>query len=295
MFKNNITTYLLFIMLVLLSSCNYSEYLTINISTHHGSQWDSTKGKIAFIASVKAYRKAEGISRFPDGGIPKYLKNSVAIYLFDPASLSLKKITSFNDLTGLIGASRSNWKTKIAFADTVLYYHVNPVSNWDFYKKQENKTLHNTIDSLTKKYNSFYIYHLHTGNITRTDSFNFIKNYKNSKEKNSISLTTLNKKLSEVPLSEWNLNVQKIYPKSNKQYIHETIYLENDCKTTRRAVVEQIISQLSAKEIHQLIDKMDKHKKKLSGIKKQSYEIHSNELYKKLNKLLQSKSNNGNH
>lgn len=65
--------------------------------------------------------------------------------------------------------------------------------------------------------------------------------------------------LKQLPLSELGLVVQDIYPKTDKDYIKETIFLKNTSSLTRQAVIEQIISKLSKQKIKGLLREMEKY------------------------------------
>lgn len=56
-------------MAFLFTSC-YSNYLTIDYEVHWGAVWNDKHTKVAFVASKRAYRNAEGIAAFPDGEDP---------------------------------------------------------------------------------------------------------------------------------------------------------------------------------------------------------------------------------
>ncbi|NMB52909.1 MAG: hypothetical protein GX999_11315, partial [Bacteroidales bacterium] len=78
----------------------------------------------------------------------------------------------------------------------------------------------------------------------------------------------------------------EIYPKSDREYIEETIYLRNPSSQTRRAVIEQIIAKLSKAEIELLLEKMDAYKNRLEGLKKTEYEFYSKDTYEQIKALL---------
>ena len=69
-------------MAFLFTSC-YSNYLTIDYEVHWGAVWNDKHTKVAFVASKRAYRNAEGIAAFPDGGRSLYLLEDVGLYVFN--------------------------------------------------------------------------------------------------------------------------------------------------------------------------------------------------------------------
>jgi len=270
--------------LLLMTSC-YSEYLHTDYSIHHGACWNNDRTSTAFITSTLAYRPAKGIATFPGGGIPEYLMEDVGLYIYDTIKHDLHKVADFNDLAGFIGAWRSSWKTKIAYTDSLVYYFVQPVSDWSFYlqsiaKTEEDSTL---VYDLKDKYSDPLVFNINTGNIHPVNSSVFISIYNKDREADFMNVHDM---ISGIPLSELGLHIKSIYPKPDKEYIEETIYLKNTSPVSRRAVIEQIISLLSEKEIMNLLDKMDNYENKLEGLEKQEYERNSKAVYEEISALL---------
>jgi hypothetical protein len=269
---------------ILLLSC-HSEYVSLNYDVFWGSQWNLEKSHIAFVASKTAYRSAGGVAAFPDGGISKYLLENVGLYILNPENKQMKLIINFNDLTEWIGTARTSWNCEIVFFDSVIYYHILPASDW-------NRRFHGSYDSLKleslkEKYNKTYLINIIQDNkVAEVDSAVFFSVYQKYSKTNKVDLNELNKKLSEVPLAAWGLVVKEIYPKSDKDYITETIYRRNNSPMTHRAVVEQIIAKMNKQEIKDLLKKMDEYKNSLKGLKKTEYEIYSKDIYERIQGLL---------
>jgi hypothetical protein len=99
-------------------------------------------------------------------------------------------------------------------------------------------------------------------------------------------LTSLYNQFEKIPLTDWDLKPAEIFPKSDEEYIEETIYLRNPSAKTRRAVVEQIIARKSKAEIESLIKKMDNYKNSLEGSEKIMYELKSKDTYEQIKALL---------
>ncbi|MGI5913251.1 MAG: hypothetical protein ACOX5K_00805 [Bacteroidales bacterium] len=270
-------------MAFLFTSC-YSSYLSIGYQAYPGAVWNNEHTKVAFVASKTAYRSAKGIARFPDGGIPLYLLNDVGLYLFDYENKILDELTAFNELADLLGPYSSKWDVKLALTDTMVYYLLSPVPNWDRQIGQA-QTPDNLghITSLKEKYGQPRAFHMDTKTDTTVDPTAFNNLLIEPKE---CDPTSLNKQLAKVPLLDWNLRPQEIYPKSDRKYIEETIYLRNGSSETRRAVVEQIIAKLSKAEIELLLEKMDDYKNSLEGLKKTEYEFYSKDTYEQIKILL---------
>lgn len=267
---------LLLVVLSFMVSC-HSDYLTIDYKTHPGAVWNKDSTYAVFVASKLAYRSAIGISRFPDGGIPKYLIAEMGLYIYDLKSGKLTQIASFDDLAKCLGPSPSIWDFDISISDTAIYYHARPITNWQFYAEHTGKDT-TVLFSLRDKY-SKSIMHTLKGNESTDINVDYQNQYK-------LDLTRLNKILKTVPLSEWGFNIKEIYPKSDSEYIEETIYLFNHSSTTRRAVVEQIIAHKGPMEIEHILQKMDAYGSSLEGVEKQEYEIYSKETYEQIKSLL---------
>ncbi len=273
-------------MAFLFTSC-HSGYLSIGYQVYPGAVWDNKHTKVAFIASKTAYRSAKGISRFPDGGIPRYLLSDVGLYVFDYENKILDELISFNELAGWLGPYSSKWDVKLVLTDTMVYYLLAPVPDWNWQIGQA-RTPENSqhIASLKERYKQAHAFDVHTRNDNIIDSTVFNNLFAGSKDVYSCDLTLLNKQLAEIPLTDWGLKLDEIYPKSDRKYIEETIYLRNPSSQTRRAVIEQIIAKLSKAEIELLLEKMDAYKERLEGLKKTEYEIYSKDTYEQIKALL---------
>lgn len=270
----------------LLSGC-YSEYLSIDYTVHHGAVWNNDKSCVTFVASKIAYRNAKGITRFPDGGIPQYLLKDMGLYIFNIKDSSLAELVNFNDLVNWQSTSRSLWSVNLVFNDTVIYYQITPVTDWNwFITKTSSEDRLKQIKSLKQKYNKPYMYNLNTGSVQESDTSLFREKYQENIVNHKADLSHLNKILKKVALSEWGLKVQEIYPKKEKEYIKETIYRYNECAESRRAVVEQIIAKKNKQEIEKLLEKMDKYRNSLEGLERMQYDLYTKETYDQIKTLL---------
>jgi hypothetical protein len=272
--------------ILIFTSC-YSKYVFIDYEIHHGAVMDEAHSCAAFVASRRAYLSPKGLGRLPDGGIPQYLLQDVGIYVFNFANGQLKHLTGFDDLTEILGSYRSKWDVKLAFNDSAVNYLISPANKWSLHMKHAGNHADSLlISSLKEKYSNPRFFNINSNEISEIDTSCFSALYKKSAENDLISLTDLNKRLSEVPLSDWGLIVQEIYPKPDKEYIEETIYLHNNSKMTRRAVIEQIIAKMNKSEIEELLGKMDEYKNNLEGLKKSEYELYSKDTYEKIRSKL---------
>jgi len=286
-FKATVTVKMLTVaMAFLLTSC-YSGYLSINYEVHSGAVWNDKHTHVAFVASKTAWRSAKGIARFPDGGRSLYLLEDVGLYVFDYENKLLDELISFNELAGCIGTNRTRWKVKLILTDTVLYYSVSPLPGWDREIDHPRSTENSQpLASLKEKYKLHYAFNMFTKTEITIDSTVFNNLFAESKDAYSCDLTLLNKQLAKIPLADWGLKPQEIYPKPDRKYIEETIYLRNTSSQTRRAVIEQIIARLSKSEIELLLKKMDDYKNSLEGLKKTEFELYSKDSYEQIKALL---------
>jgi len=273
-------------MAFLLTSC-YSGYLSINYEVHSGAVWNDKHTNVAFVASKTAWRNVKDIARFPIGGRSLYLLEDVGLYIFDYENKLLDELISFNELAGCIGTNKTRWEVKLILTDTMVYYSVSPLLGWD--REIEHPLIpekSQLLASLKEKYKLPYAFNMFTKTETIIDSTVFNNLFAESKDAYSCNLTSLNKQLAKIPLADWGLNPQEIYPKPDRKYIEETIYLRNTSSQTRRAVIEQIIAKLSKSEIELLLKKMDDYKNSLEGLKKTEFELYSKDSYEQIKALL---------
>ena len=169
----------------------------------------------------------------------------------------------------------------------MVYYLLAPVPDWNWQIGQA-RTPENSqhIASLKERYKQAHAFDVYTRNDKIIDSTVFNNLFAGSKDVYSCDLTLLNKQLAEIPLTDWGLKLDEIFPKPDRKYIEETIYLRNPSAKTRRAVVEQIIARKSKAEIESLIKKMDNYKNSLEGSEKIMYELKSKDTYEQIKALL---------
>jgi hypothetical protein len=190
----------------------------------------------------------------------------------------------------VLNTSRIRWNSQIFIHDSVIYYHVSPITDWSVYLNKKHNKNPSQINKLKEKYsNSYYAFHLNNHAIKTIESEHFKKLFTKCQERN-LSLAEIYTQVSEVPLVQWGLNVQEIFPKSNDEYITETIYLRNECQLTRRAVCEQIIAEMETDQIRALINDMEAYKTQLKGLNRKEYEIYSQKIRNMLQKLAYNES-----
>lgn len=255
----------------LLFSC-HSEYLSLDYSIHHGGCISADSSFAVFVLTTKAFRHATGISRFPDGGIPDYIMSDMAIYYLDMNERSLKKIVELKDFASFIGSSRSLWKTYLNISGDSVMYQVQPVTDWEKYEKWK------------EKFQKVYIYNISTKEITESAELAEVI----CPESQKFSIMDISRILKEIPLSEMGFVLKDIYPKTDGEYINETIYRKNNSELTRRAVVEQMISKMGKDEIAGLLKKMDEYKNSLEGLERSKYEMYSKDTYDRIKDLIRT-------
>jgi len=281
--KTRISTLVSLMGVLLLTGCSYSNHLHMGYQVHHSPVWNTDSTAIAFVLSTRAYLPAKGLSRFPDGGISKYLHKEVALYIYDTLQQQIIKVAAFPHLTELLGSYRSNWNSRLFFDDQHLYFHMAPLMEWQWYLKQaDTEEQGERIKKLEQNYQQAFRYRLTTSILEPVDTITFQANYE---QPPTSAWATTKKILETIPLSTIGLEVQKIYPKTDKAYIQETLLLKNSSPTTRRAVLEQIFATQSREAINAYIKQIDQQKEKLEGTDKINYERTIQPLYQQLQSM----------
>ncbi len=280
--------YIVLVVVLLLTNACYSEYVTMRFDSHHGACWDRDSTKVAVVISSQAWRAPEGIARFPDGGQVKRVLRKVAMYIFDPGQMEIQKVADFTDLAEVIGSNRSSWDSNIAFNDSRIYYHVNPVHDWDFLLGMGRRTEEDSIRfrEVQAKYSNYFAYDMENGETIRLEPEEY---HDASKFFQRTNLTWLNEQLRELPKADIGLrirDVQQNYSRHDGHFIEETIYMENGSVLTRQAVFEQIIAHLEKEQIQDLLDKMARHKNRLKEPESERYWRRAEGLYRKMEELL---------
>jgi hypothetical protein len=78
----HIAVILIISLVSVVSSC-HSDYVVLDYNLHHGACYNQDSSKIAAIISSRAFFKPRGISKFPDGGMPKYVFEKTGLYIGD--------------------------------------------------------------------------------------------------------------------------------------------------------------------------------------------------------------------
>ncbi|MFP4489018.1 MAG: hypothetical protein ACLFN1_06910 [Bacteroidales bacterium] len=259
---------------LLMASC-YSEYLSLDYKIMHGATWNDDHSKIASFITKKAYRRPEGIARFPDGGISKTLYSEAGLYIFEPESKKIHQALAFEDLP--------SESIRLAYTDSLVYYAFS--IDWE-YRLYFAKTEEDTLKEyrLKEKYARPFVFNERTGEVSNVDTSVFLNVYEKD---NEVDYMTLARQISEVPPSELGLVLRDIYPKPDREYIDDFIYSsDGGSHLTKRAIAEQVISRLDKDEIRDIIERIDRHKNSLEGYERKSFERNSEDKYELLKELL---------
>ncbi len=283
-FKKTFFTRMLIVSMAFLFTSCYSELLIMDYKVNSGAVWNEEHTKVAFVASREAYRHAKGIAAFPDGGKSLYLLKDVGVYVFDCENESLEKLFTFSDLYRELGIYSIGWDLKLVLTDNTVYYLLFPARGWD-QKIESAFSPQNSqyLKSLKEKYEQPHAFDLHSKTVTTVDSTTFNNLLIKSEE---CDIGALRKQLSEIPLADWGMKLQEIYPRSDRKYIIETIHLYNTSSTTRRAVMEQIIAKKSKAEIESILKEMDDYRNNLEEPWKTLHEIKSKDVYDQIRAFL---------
>ena len=255
-----------------LTSC-YSDYIHLKYETSHDPApvfQSGDSNQVAFVSTQEAYLRAKGITAFPDGGQVKIIYKETGLYICDVKNSKATLLVNVPNSPYLLT------DTKLVYLNDVVHYCC---------EIDTSKSIDSVLfSSLNEKYVKAFSIDTKTNEVSNLDTEKFNLLYQKHNKKCGLSL--LNKELKNIPLSEFDLVIQDIYPKSDKAYIDETIYLKSDGQTTRRAVIEQIISKLDKQEIKSLLRQMDDYANELEGLEKTEYEYYSKETYDSIQDIL---------
>lgn len=269
--------------LLVMMSC-HSGYVSLDYHIYHEACYNQDSTLAAFMATKKAYLKPKGISRLPDGGQSKVIYNRTDLYVLDIENNNFRNVWHLDDLTLMKDYILSSLDIKMILSDSLLAFQITPVTDLDFYLKYARTTADSLqIEKAGDRYSQPLKLDFTQEKVQQIDSSEFIAMLDYD---NSISLTEINNIVKNIPLSELGLSIMEIHPKTEEDYINETIYLENDSPISRRAVVEQIITKLSKEEIRELLFRMDNHLNKLEDYEKAKYSLYSKETYEQIRALL---------
>lgn len=147
---------------ILLSSC-YSDSIRIkeNISK---SCYNPDHTQVAFLKFISVYRPPKGITKFPDGGTPKYLFKNTSLYRYNLTDSLLQKVYDFGGLP--YGVSR--WKTDLSFGTSKIAFSILPTVGW----RAEMKN-HKGIRKLYDSFSGIFVYDLVSDTTQRICNYGF--------------------------------------------------------------------------------------------------------------------------
>jgi hypothetical protein len=256
---------ILFLLFIFISSACHSKYIKLSNDICKFPVFNKNKTKIVFLSLINAYRKPEGVSKFPDGGKYKAEYSNLVLYTYDIKTKQLNKIKEFNELIDKDYLPyRNTYRIKLIFDDNFIKYSIS-LSNW-----------HNINKSIQKKYSHTYSINLNTKKIKKIDDINFINKYKKIENSTYISLSDLNKILSNITCMDWGINLNNIFPQSTDNYKDYIVYAKGN-SFTLKCVSEQILPTLKQNEIKNIISEMTKYQNKLF----KEYENNNDSPYQK--------------
>jgi len=270
-------------LIFILVSC-HSEYVSLDYKICPDACYNNDSTLVAFLATKKAFLKPKGVARFPDGGRSKIIFNKTDLYIYNVQNKKQLNVLHLDDLSLTKDNVLATPKTEISFTDSILFFRIMSENSWESQLKLAHTASDTAnIEILKNLYSKPFLWEFYKQEVWQVDSAEFDSYDRTYKH---VSLTEVYNFVKEVPLTDLGLNIMEIFPKSEKDYINETIYLKNDSKISRKAVVEQIIAKLSKEEIKELLLKMDNHANSLKGYEKTTYETYSAETYKQIQALL---------
>lgn len=93
-----------------LSCCCYERKIT-KIVEYSAGAWNDNGSRFIFMQWERDFRMPRGLARFPDGGIPKYLRDECFVCVYNKDSRSIQKIgTAVGKPRGYPPAARFSWK-----------------------------------------------------------------------------------------------------------------------------------------------------------------------------------------
>lgn len=93
-----------------LSCCCYERKIT-KIVEYSAGAWNDNGSRFIFMQWERDFRAPRGLARFPDGGIPKYLRDECFVCVYDKDSGSIQKIgTAVGKPRGYPPEVRFSWK-----------------------------------------------------------------------------------------------------------------------------------------------------------------------------------------
>lgn len=110
---------------ILLYSC-YSDGIRIKESISK-SGYNPDHDQVAFFKYFSVYRPPKGITKFPDGGTPKYLFKNTSLYRYDLTDSLLQKVYDFGELP----YNDSRWKTDLSFGKSKIAFSILPTMGWE--------------------------------------------------------------------------------------------------------------------------------------------------------------------
>ncbi len=244
---------LLGIFIVLFLTSCHSKYINLGIRTDGTIAWNNDSTAFAFIARTRLYRKPEGITKFPDGGIPKNEYRDFSIFLFDVKHKKLKHLVNLNEF---YISSAYRWlsmsQISLELRDSLLFYKLKKPYKHNI-KYIDEKTNPNFLENISKT----YAVNIYTCEKSVIDTNKYQHLFKSKRE--TLHPNIRKKYLSDIPYKDWGINIKKLYPQSKNTYMEYII----EGKGAIDIIFEQIVPEFTVEDKKYIIDEMIKKQKTL--------------------------------
>jgi hypothetical protein len=229
---------------ILLSGC----YGDINIYLEPGRNIsiNADSSEVVFYMFSQVYRPAKGLLAFPDGGKPHVLYKNIALYQFNTKTKGLKQIFDFGSLIPY----RDNWSTLACPVYDSIVFKLTPVWGWENELKYPSRGIDSTIYN---NYKDWFIYYIHSEKIRRTEEIDI-----SILPKSEFPYHKLTGIISHIPMMEWGINLDAVYPQSKRKRINELVELKGN-QLYRNAIIELLADDLINKDIDRIIGDMNRY------------------------------------
>ena len=131
----------------------------------------------------------------------------MSLYVYTPQNNSLVCSADLNDLADFLGASRSKWKSRILFRQHTIYYHVQPISDWDFLARWSSMES-SEVEKLAAKYSEIQCVSLNGDACTGMGLKTFEEELLHADTDSSLTISELKTLLPPLEISKEGLAMQ---------------------------------------------------------------------------------------
>lgn len=222
----------------LISACHRNIHLYLEPGRNACINPDSTE--VVFYMFSQVYRPAKGFSAFPDGGLPEVLYRNITLYRLNINTRKLDRIFDF----GPLNPNRDRWSTLAFYRGDSVAFKLTPVTGWETELRYPLRGIDSTIRN---KYSNWFIYSIQTEEIRQVENAEISKI-----QCPELSCRELVSLTGKIPVLEWGINLDDIYPQSQRKRINGLVELEGN-QLYRDAVVELLSGDLTGKDIDRII------------------------------------------